>query len=54
MEGDTPVYYPGKSNDINWCMGTKDAMGWPQEPAILVPDDVAAYFADRFEAKKRE
>jgi methylamine dehydrogenase light chain len=22
-EGDMPVYYPGKSNDINWCMGTK-------------------------------
>lgn len=21
-EGDRPVYLPGKSNDINWCMGT--------------------------------
>jgi len=20
-EGDKPVYYPGKSNDIDWCMG---------------------------------
>ncbi len=20
-EGDRPVYYPSKSNDINWCMG---------------------------------
>jgi transketolase len=26
---------------------TKEAMGWPTEPAFLVPDDVAAYFADR-------
>lgn len=22
-EGDRPVYYPPKSNDINWCVGTK-------------------------------
>ena len=22
-EGDRPVYYPPKSNDINWCIGTK-------------------------------
>lgn len=22
-EGDKPVYYPPKSNDINWCIGTK-------------------------------
>ncbi|MBW2229000.1 MAG: methylamine dehydrogenase (amicyanin) light chain [Deltaproteobacteria bacterium] len=22
-EGDMPVYYPGKSNDINWCMGSE-------------------------------
>ena len=21
-EGDRPVYYPSRSNDINWCMGT--------------------------------
>jgi methylamine dehydrogenase light chain len=21
-EGDKPVYFPGKSNDINWCMGS--------------------------------
>ena len=20
-EGDRPVYYPARSNDINWCMG---------------------------------
>ena len=26
---------------------TKDALGWPQEPAFLVPDDVAAFFAER-------
>jgi transketolase len=24
---------------------TKEALGWPTEPAFLVPDDVAAYFA---------
>jgi len=24
-EGDRPVYQPGKSNDINWCMGTETA-----------------------------
>ncbi|MFP6807355.1 MAG: methylamine dehydrogenase light chain [Pseudomonadales bacterium] len=22
-EGDKPIYYPPKSNDINWCIGTK-------------------------------
>jgi methylamine dehydrogenase light chain len=21
-EGDRPAYYPSKSNDINWCMGS--------------------------------
>jgi methylamine dehydrogenase light chain len=21
-QGDMPIYYPGKSNDINWCMGS--------------------------------
>lgn len=21
-EGDKPIYYPSKSNDINWCLGT--------------------------------
>jgi transketolase len=26
---------------------TKEALGWPVEPAFLVPDDVAAYFAER-------
>ena len=25
---------------------TKEALGWPLEPAFLVPDDVAAYFAE--------
>ena len=25
---------------------TKEALGWPVEPAFLVPDDVAAYFAE--------
>ena len=23
-EGDTPVYMPSKSNDINWCLGTSN------------------------------
>jgi transketolase len=26
---------------------TKEALGWPTEPTFLVPDDVAAYFAER-------
>jgi transketolase len=26
---------------------TKQALGWPVEPAFLVPDDVAGYFAER-------
>jgi transketolase len=26
---------------------TKEKLGWPTEPAFLVPDDVAAYFAER-------
>jgi transketolase len=26
---------------------TKEALGWPVEPPFLVPDDVAAYFAER-------
>ena len=26
---------------------TKETLGWPVEPAFLVPDDVAAYFAER-------
>jgi transketolase len=26
---------------------TKEALGWPVEPAFLVPDDVAAYFNER-------
>ena len=25
-EGDKPVYYPHKSNDIGWCMGEADAV----------------------------
>ena len=25
-EGDKPVYYPQKSNDIGWCMGPADAV----------------------------
>ncbi|HEY5658388.1 MAG TPA: transketolase [Myxococcota bacterium] len=32
---------------------TKEALGWPLEPAFLVPDDVRAYFAERIEAKRR-
>ncbi|MBW2363389.1 MAG: transketolase [Deltaproteobacteria bacterium] len=33
---------------------TKDALGWPQEPAFLVPDEVRAHMAERIEAKKQE
>jgi transketolase len=33
---------------------TKDALGWPQEPAFLVPDDVRAWLAKRVEAKRAE
>ena len=29
---------------------TKTALGWPVEPAFLVPDDAAAYFAERAQA----
>jgi methylamine dehydrogenase light chain len=25
-EGDKPIYYPSKSNDINWCMGTSNVV----------------------------
>jgi transketolase len=31
---------------------TKQAMGWPLEPAFLVPDDVRAYLATRIAAKR--
>ena len=31
---------------------TKQAMGWPEEPAFLVPDEVRAYFDQRIAAKK--
>jgi transketolase len=31
---------------------TKEALGWPQEPTFLVPDDVREYFAARREAKR--
>ena len=33
---------------------TKDALGWPQEPTFLVPDDVRAWFASCIEAKRAE
>jgi transketolase len=33
---------------------TRDALGWPQEPAFLVPDDVRAWFAARSDEKRRE
>jgi transketolase len=33
---------------------TKEALGWPLEPAFLVPDDVRAQLALRIEAKKQE
>jgi len=25
-EGDRPMYHPSKSNDLNWCLGTKSAL----------------------------
>ena len=25
-EGDKPIYYPSRSNDINWCFGTKSVV----------------------------
>jgi transketolase len=31
---------------------TKQALGWPLEPEFLVPDDVAAWFGERIEAKR--
>jgi transketolase len=33
---------------------TKEALGWPQEPTFLVPDEVRAYLADRIAAKQSE
>jgi transketolase len=33
---------------------TKEALGWPQEPTFLVPDDVRAYLAERIAAKQAE
>jgi transketolase len=30
----------------------KENLGWPQEPAFLVPDDVRRWFADRIAAKR--
>jgi transketolase len=32
---------------------TKDALGWPQEPAFLVPDDVRRFWAGRIEEVKK-
>ncbi|MGI9591255.1 MAG: methylamine dehydrogenase light chain [Myxococcota bacterium] len=34
-EGDRPVYYPARSNDINWCMGTV-GVGYNSTVAIVV------------------
>lgn len=33
---------------------TKEALGWPQEPTFLVPDEVRAYLAGRIAAKQSE
>ena len=33
---------------------TKEALGWPQEPTFLVPDEVRAYLAERIAAKQSE
>jgi transketolase len=33
---------------------TKEALGWPEEPTFLVPDDVRAYLAERIAAKQAE
>ncbi len=33
---------------------TKEALGWPQEPRFLVPDDVRAFWADLVEARKAD
>jgi transketolase len=33
---------------------TKEALGWPQEPTFLVPDEVRAWFATRIEAKQAD
>jgi transketolase len=33
---------------------TKQALGWPQEPTFLVPDEVRAYLAGRIAAKQAE
>ncbi len=33
---------------------TKEALGWPQEPTFLVPDDVRAWFSERSRAKTAE
>ncbi|UCE85049.1 MAG: methylamine dehydrogenase [Deltaproteobacteria bacterium] len=34
-EGDKPVYYPSKSNDINWCMG-REGVIYNSTVAIVV------------------
>ena len=34
-EGDRPVYFPSKSNDINWCMGTV-GVGYNSTVAVVV------------------
>ena len=33
---------------------TKEALGWPQEPTFLVPDDVRAWLAERIDEKQAE
>ncbi len=33
---------------------TKQALGWPESPTFLVPDDVRAYLSERIQAKRDE
>lgn len=39
-EGDKPVYYPPKSNDINWCIGTK-SNAYHCSTAVVVGLDIS-------------
>ena len=33
---------------------TKRTLGWPEQPELLVPDDVRSYFAERIEIKRKQ
>jgi transketolase len=43
----------GEALGVENVAKTKEALGWPLEPAFLVPDDVAAYFGERKAAGAR-